>query len=430
MNSTLRSLILTGVFIIPFIPLYVASNMFFPFITGKNFAFRVLVEIIFALWAILALRDSDYRPKYSSIFGAFFGFLVVMGVATIFAENPYKSFWSNFERMEGYITMLHLFAYFIVLGSVLQTRKLWNALFQTSLFVSFIMVFYSFLQLAGKLTINQGGVRVDGTLGNATYLAIYLVFHIFIALIFIARRETDLILKWTYGLLVVGQLIVLYHTATRGAILGLLGGLLATALLIALFGKETKGLRKLSIGLVAGILLLIGGFIVIKDSSFVQKSPVLQRFATISWSESQTQSRGYVWPMALKGFKEKPLFGWGQENFNYVFNKYYAPEMYNKEPWFDRTHDVFLDWLIAGGIFGLLSYLSLFGLGLYAIWKHGDLTFVERSLITGLFLAYLFHNIFVFDNLVSYLFFTLFLAYLHFDVARPFSTKIRSIILY
>jgi hypothetical protein len=79
MNSTLRSLILTGVFIIPFIPLYVASNMFFPFITGKNFAFRVLVEIIFALWAILALRDSDYRPKYSSIFGAFFGFLVLYG---------------------------------------------------------------------------------------------------------------------------------------------------------------------------------------------------------------------------------------------------------------------------------------------------------------------------------------------------------------
>lgn len=426
MNSTLRSIIFTGLFIIPFIPLYVASGLFFPFITGKNFAFRIIVEIIFALWAILALRDSTYRPKYSSIFGAFVAFLAVMGIATMFAENPYKSFWSNYERMEGYVTLLHLFAYFVVLGAMLQTRVLWNRLFLTSLFASFLMVFYSFLQLSGKLAINQGGVRVDGTLGNATYLAIYLVFHIFIALIFITRKETDTIAKWLYSILVVGQVVVLYHTATRGAILGLLGGLLATALLVMFWGKETPRLRKFSIGMVVAIFCVVLGFIAIKNTDFVQKSPVLQRFATISWSENQTQSRGYVWPMAISGFKERPLFGWGQENFNYVFNKYYAPEMYNKEPWFDRTHDVFLDWLIAGGLFGFLSYLSLFCLGLYAIWKQGDFSFVERALVTGLFLAYLFHNIFVFDNLVSYIFFMLFLAYLHFDVAKPFSLKTRN----
>jgi len=422
MNSTLRTIILTGIFATPFIPFLVFSSYFFPFITSKAFTFRIIIEIIFALYIILALRDQNHRPQYSTIVGAFLGFLVVMGLATVFAENPAKSFWSNFERMEGYVTLLHLFAYFVVLGGVMHTRALWSKLFQTSLFASALMVFYSFLQLAGYFRINQGGVRVDGTLGNATYLAIYLVFHIFLALIFLTRRETATLTKWFYGLLIIGQVIVLYYTATRGAILGLIGGLFVTALLIALFDKGSTKVRLKAWWLIISLVALTGGFIAMRNTSFVQNSPVLARFAQISWNENKTQSRSYVWPMAVKGFKDRPLLGWGQENFNYVFNKYYAPEMYNKEPWFDRTHNVFLDWLIAGGILGLLAYLSLFGFGLLAIWKQGDFTFLERALLTGMFVAYLFHNIFVFDNLVSYMLFMMFLAYLHFDVSRPYPT--------
>ena len=63
--------------------------------------------------------------------------------------------------------------------------------------------------------------------------------------------------------------------------------------------------------------------------------------------------------MAIKGFIEKPILGWGQEGFNFVFNKYYDPRMYTQEPWFDRAHNTYLDWLIVGGALGLLSYLAI-----------------------------------------------------------------------
>jgi hypothetical protein len=43
-----------GLFIIPFLPLYVSSSMLFPFITGKNFAFRIITEVIFIFWVWLA----------------------------------------------------------------------------------------------------------------------------------------------------------------------------------------------------------------------------------------------------------------------------------------------------------------------------------------------------------------------------------------
>ena len=62
--------------------------------------------------------------------------------------------------------------------------------------------------------------------------------------------------------------------------------------------------------------------------------------------------------MSWQGVKEHPILGWGQENYIVLFNKYYDPKMYQQEPWFDRSHNVFFDWLVSGGILALLAYLS------------------------------------------------------------------------
>ena len=103
-----------GLFIVPFIPLYVSRVLFFPYITGKAFAFRILVEIAFATWLFLAIFYKEYRPKKSALLIALSAFILIVTLATIFGVNPYKSFWSNYERMEGLVTYLHLFAYFLV----------------------------------------------------------------------------------------------------------------------------------------------------------------------------------------------------------------------------------------------------------------------------------------------------------------------------
>src|SRR3990167_9974496 len=228
-NNQLKYVIFAALFLVPFVPLVVSTSLFFPFITGKAFAFRLLVEIALVAYLVLAIRLPEYRPKFSWILVALTTFLVVMGLADFFGANSFKSFWSNYERMEGYITLLHLGAIFLVMGSVLKTEDLWNKLLATSLFASAIMAIYSFLQLAGKITINQGGVRVDGTFGNAAYLAIYMVFHIFFAgLLFMRFSENwQRILISVIGLM---NLAILYFTATRGAVLGLLGGVLVACL--------------------------------------------------------------------------------------------------------------------------------------------------------------------------------------------------------
>ncbi|MEQ1500452.1 MAG: O-antigen ligase family protein [Parcubacteria group bacterium] len=413
MKNLTKYVIWGGLLAIPFIPFIVPGSMFFPFIAGKGFTFRILVEVLFGLFALLAFIDPDYRPKLSWITKAVLVFVLAIFVSDIFGANPYKSFWSNYERMEGFVLLAHLAMYYVVASSVFKTRVEWSRLFDVSILASLLVSLYGFLQLFGLATINQGGVRVDSTFGNAAYLAIYLVFHIFLCLYFMASPGQKKWKLYTYGIIGLLEMIVLYYTATRGAILGLIGGLFLTALLLAWRGNN-KILRKIGYGVIGASVLFVGLFVALKDTSFVKTSPVLSRFSTLSGKEFKTQGRYYVWPMAVKGIMERPVLGWGQENFNFVFNKNYNPAMFGQEEWFDRTHNVVLDWLIAGGLVGFVAYFSIYIALFYYIWrKESSLSILEKSVLTGMISAYIFHNIFVFDNLISYIIFMTVLAFIH-----------------
>ena len=428
----LKWAIIAGCFALLFIPLFVSNSLFFPFITGKAFFFRIIVEIVFVLWLILAVRDQSARPVRSPLLIALAVFGAIITLATIFSQYPYHSFWSNFERMEGLITYLHLGAFWLVLISVFKTDKIWRRFLNTSLIASFFVVVYSFFQLAGWAQIHQGSVRLDATLGNATYLAVYLLINIFIALYFLSGTKTSRLMKSLYSVLLVLQLVILYYTATRGAILGLAVGLLVAAGLALWRGRTylSPQLKKITLSVFLGVILIAGGLFLAKDSSFVQSSPVLSRFASISLHEQTTESRLLIWQMSLRGAGERPLLGWGPENYYLVFNKYYEPELWRQEQWFDRSHNIFLDWLISAGVLGLLGYLSLFVIALYLIWRQSregqnlSLNIVERSVLTGLLVAYFFQNIFVFDNLMSYILFLTVLAYLHFISTKQPNLKL------
>lgn len=410
-RDTLKAIIIAGLYVVPFIPFLVSGSFFFPFITTKAFTWRIIIEAIFAAWILLALLEPAYRPKKGWILYSLFIFIGIIGIADLFGEAPMKSFWSNAERMEGFVSLLHLGMYFLVASSVFAAYN-WRRWWNISLIAAALMVVYCFFQLVGVFQINQGGVRVDGTFGNAAYLAVYMLIHIFIALYFLLKEERRS-LRVTYGILAFLYAAILYYTATRGAILGLIGGLVVTSVL-SLRGTIAPRVKRFAIGYLAVLVVGIGTFFALRSTDFVQNSLTLARFANLDMQALRGEGRAFVWPIAIEGIKEHPLLGWGQENFNYVFNSHYKPEMHRLEPWFDRAHNIFLDWGIAGGLLGLAAYLSLYVFLLYYIWRRDpDFTHVDKTVLTGLIAAYFFHNLFVFDHLVSYVLFVSLLAYVH-----------------
>lgn len=399
-EKILRGVVITGVFALPFIVFIVANSLFFPYIVGKNIALRAIVEIIFVAWVALAFLNEEYRPRKSLVLAALAVFVTIVTLADIFGENPIKSIWSNFERMEGLVSLLHFFAYTIVAASIFTTEYIGLWFWRVSLGVASLVSFNTFIQFLGG-----DKERLDSTLGNPIYLAVYALFHIFIALILFARNDARRGERIVYAVLLPLQVWVLFMTATRGATLGVIGGLFLAALGILFTLRHERKVQLAAGGLLAVLILIIGGFWMTRDSTFVQESPVLKRFSNISLTEGTVFARTVVWSMAWEGVKEKPLLGWGQENFSIVFNKYYDPRMYAQEPWFDRTHNVVFDWLIASGVLGLLAYISIFLALLWVIYQTHRFNVVQKWFLVGLLAAYSFHNLTVFDQVISYLLF-------------------------
>lgn len=415
-----------GLFILPVLSLMVAGNffaevflpgsgdLFFPFITAKNFFFRFAVEILFFLWVLAAVFDKKYRPKKSPLLFILTLLMFILILSAIFGENPYRSFWSNYERMEGLIGHIHLYLYFLILISVFDKRKDWKRLFVSMLGASFIAVIYAILQYFGNLEVHQGGARLDATFGNATYLAIFLIFHMFLIALFMYWYR-NLWLRIGLGALFLLEFYIMFLTATRGAILGFFGGMVIFLVLTAIFSKK----KKIRYGLISAVLLffvLVALFVSFKNLPFIKNHPVLSRFASISVTETTTESRLNIWKMSWEAFQEHPVLGWGPENYNLVFNKYFKPILWKQEPWFDRSHNIVFDWLISAGILGFLAYLSIFAAAIYMLWRafrKGFAAHFELVLAAALFAAYFFHNIFVFDNLTSYYMFFTVLAFIH-----------------
>jgi O-antigen ligase len=409
-----RWVALGALFLIPFVPLFVANDLFFPFITGKGFLFRILVGIAATGWLILALADKRYRPRFS-LGILLYGLLVLwMFIADLLAVNPHKAFWSNYERMDGWVTMVHVFLLFLVASSVLTATNLWRRWWLVFLSGATLVCGYGLLQVLGVLETHQGGERIDASFGNAAYLPAYLLFVIAIAL-WQALSSKGWVRTALLALAGVST-FVLFMTATRGALFGLVGAL-AFGAFLWLAARAKRG-RWVAAGVMLAVVAVGGAFFAVKDTPFVHESRTLSRLSSVFSLSKELAVRADIWGIAVAGSMERPLTGYGHEGFNYVFNANYRPDLFEQEQWFDRAHNVYLDWLIAGGIPALALFLGLMLWASLALFRK-EFSLTERVMILAAFAAYAIQGIAVFDNLFTYVPLAMLLAYIHSRIGTP-----------
>jgi hypothetical protein len=289
--------LLCAIFFVPFIVAdgKVFPGLLFPYLTAKILAFRVLVEVAAGLYLLLALHDPQYRPRASALKYAASAFVAWGAIAVFTSIDPVKSFWSNVERMDGYLTLLHLFAYFVIVGCFITAEKRWWTQFlQVSLFASMLMGIYGVLQAIGVFQISPLSFsRVDGTFGNPAFLAVYLLFGIFIALFLLALESKVGAIRWAYAGSIAVQSVALYFTQTRGTILGLLVGLIVAATFIAWRARapELRFLRRASWCALAAASFVVLAFLAVRELPVIQKSETLRRIAAISLQHNTVQPR-------------------------------------------------------------------------------------------------------------------------------------------
>jgi O-antigen ligase/tetratricopeptide (TPR) repeat protein len=408
-------------YIIPFLALYIPSSMIFPYITGRNFAFRILVELATVLWLALICWNKKYRLHNTPILQTILIFTFIVGLADLSGVNPYKSFWSNYERMEGYITILHLVLYFILLKSMLKNRRDWMIFLNLFILAALLVTLYALIipQKPSPFWRFEDAYagRVYSTIGNPPFLAAYLLLVIVLTFL-VAFNTKRLYIKFFYLFTIILHVMVIYHTASRSAILGGIAGMTIFCLFY-LSGKSDspreqwfKKIVLVWIGILI-ILLTVLAFLVLSNSDFIKTDRTLSRFANIL-SDPSVKTRLNAWKVGWEGIKERPVLGWGQENFMAVYSVNHIPYM-EEIIWVDRAHNIIIDWLVNAGILGLISYVAIFGIAFYVLWKKSKTKVILKkeavTIISGL-AGYFVLNLFLFDTINTYLIFFTLLAYI------------------
>ncbi len=390
---------------VPVLVLIFINGFYFPFIINRTLYFRLIIELAFSLYILLlALNYRKYRPKLNLALILVLIFLAVNLLAAIFGLDFYKSFWSNFERLEGVISLIYLTIYLFLLLNFFKTKKDWLLNIRLVLAVSLLVSLYGLAQKFSLLPVFESGVdRISSTIGNAAFLAGFLLLAIGLGIYYYVSEENK---KYKYFALFAGgvNLLVLLLTATRGAILGLVIGGLFWLILNVIFSQGK--LKKYSIIALIILLFASSGFYLARRSLAKSSIAAVSRLATISIADPTVSNRLLVWQMPLKEFKLRPWLGVGLENFNIIYNKYFTPRI--SEDWFDRTHNVYLDQLAANGLTGLIIYLIIFGYLILLLFKKRRDDYYQFTILASLLVAYAIHNFFVFDTInTSFIYFFL-----------------------
>lgn len=245
-------------------------------------------------------------------------------------------------------------------------------------------------------------------------VTVVILVHVLVIGWFIARRLR------TAGYLVLGacgafSLWMIQSSATRGALVGLAAALLFAALAYATAGTR-KPLRLAALGLTTASLLLGSLLFLNPDAGWIKHFAGLERLVASSAQDGAVAFRLLGWKASARGFLERPLLGWGRENFRYVYDRHFPEEIFrhgDSDLWADRAHDIFIGAGINGGAGGLAAALLLYGLMLglpLAKWvrSRDPAALALAALVT----AYLVHGLFWFDSINTYPVLFLVLAYI------------------
>lgn len=423
-DKALEYIVWAGLIATCFVPLFVKGTYYFPFVVFKTLIFRVVVAIIFLAYLWLAFKNEKYRIKLSLPLILFGTYIVVVFASSIMGGNFYFSFWGNNERSEGLLLLLHLLIYLIVLIGFLQPlsdadkdnklchTKKWLIIFDASFLCSILVSILALGQYLhwGWIMKSSGGERLASTMGNAGYVAGYLIFNILFGLLLWFLRENKW-LRWYYVLGILLHIFIVFNTLTRGGIIALVLalGIFAYYFIFSRFRDNRKIIGSTIILSLLMVGLVVSMFIN-KNTDWVQKNIVFERVTSISINAVTAQNRLMTWDSAYKGFKEKPILGYGYENFYKVFDKYFNAKIYRKAGsvvWFDRAHNIIFDRLITGGLIGLLLYLSFLFLPVAFMWRYFKKNTESNNLVLVIFsliiLAYFIQNLFIFEALVTYI---------------------------
>ena len=388
-ERTALGVIWVGIVLILLMPLVVSGDTVFPFLVGKELYLRAVVEVVFVAWTVLAVLNPDYRPPRSMLLILLAVALGVAVVSALLGVSVVRSFFSTYERMGGVLGQAHWFALAVVLVSVVRGVQ-WRFVLNLNLALGTVVALWAVGQHLDVEALlwewsKEGYGRVMASLGNPIHLGAYVLVNCLVSAGFLAQSLTPgktapadesgdpskadaakrllpwlARLFWAFGMLLNAWVVTL--TASRAAFLGLIAGVAAVAVLFALVERRRIRLAigALAVLLVASVVLYVAAVTAFDPDPNAKRTrfsnPLVNR--AMSFSKRTVGTRLAAWDAAVDSFLERPVLGWGPENYVVVLGRYGSGVGADMRT-HDNAHGRLAEELATKGSAGVLSHLAI-----------------------------------------------------------------------
>lgn len=366
---------------------------------------KLLVLRLFLFLSFLFLVLSGKKLSLSKAFIAPAIFLFISFLISLTAFNQYNSFFGSYLRQFGFFTQFSLVSIVFLVWAYRDQFNFLEKVLGSLFFSASFVAIYGILQYL-NLDIYTWAEpayltgRITSALGQANFLASFLLLSIFSGFYLLHLRCRDKWYRVVYFLALLIQVIALFLTASRGAWLGFIFGIF---LLLIFYSRQLS--KKAMVSVMASFLLLIGVAFCFPGFR--------NRFISIfDFNSGSVAIRLQIWNDVIDNYSDKMLFGWGLNNGQEFFVRHYNTDGALFAPvnsLNDKAHNFVMDWFMEGGVLLLLAGLYLLFIVFKKViktWKD-DVSSVYLGTAIG---AYLFSLLFSFEFMAGAMIFWLFVG--------------------
>lgn len=366
------------------------------------------IIFVFILQILIQKQKIVFPNRYILLF------LGIYFISMLFSVHKYTSIWGYYSRFNGgLISVLILFGIYITLVNSYSELKLRRLIYPV-LATTVPIVLYAFLQYLNFNISSNDVTRIYSTLGQANWLAGFLVMTLPLTLIYSLRTNTKFKVIWIT--LFIGGFATLWLTYSLSGFIGFITALVSIKILYIKALKANAHLLLITGLICITIMLAFPGIFKSRLNDvyidITRSISTIKKVYAIGTEDKRISDTGSIRLNVIKGtwnlIISNPktfLIGTGPETFPYEFQKYRPKELNLTSEWdfvLNKPHNYYLELWSQIGLLGLVSYLVLIGT---TITK-------ENKLLLPTLIGFYLTNFFGWPTIATALLFWVFLAML------------------
>jgi O-antigen ligase len=329
-----------------------------------NVSKMVLLSVVaFSVLPIVYIQKSELYSQGKVLVSISLGFILFALISVFTSANTIeRGLYGAFSRNTGLLTYTSLVVVFLA-ATLLTSEQSFEKVIKALLLAGVVNTVYSLIAASGRdiITWSNPSKAILGTFGNPNFISAFMGIFFTLLIVQVLDRNVSTRMRLLFlGFLPFVALTIYFSRSLQGIMVAGFGSILA----IYFYIRSKEGYLRASHFYLGGAVT--AGFLSI--AGILNKGPL----ASLLYSYT-VDLRGEYWKAGINMGLGNPIFGVGIDSYGTNYRTYrelsatVAPGLAVTT---DSAHNVYIDVFAGIGFPGLLTYLAINGLILFAALKH------------------------------------------------------------